>query len=60
MPIFEFECPKCGKTVEKIISYEESEKTIKCDCGKSNLKKNTAFNFNFTLKGNWFKNNQSY
>jgi len=61
MPIFEFTCDKCDKTVEKIMSFDESEKgTIKCECGKSTMKKNTAFNFNFALKGNWFKNNQSY
>lgn len=61
MPIFEFTCNKCNKTMEKIMSYKDSENTsIPCECGESFLKKNTAFNFNFKLKGNWFKNNQTY
>lgn len=61
MPIFEFTCEKCGKSTEKIMSYKDSEeKIIKCRCGDSTLKKNKAFNFNFALKGNWFKNNQTY
>lgn len=61
MPIFEFSCNKCGKVCEKLLSFEESEKgTLQCPCGKGELKKNPVSQFNFALKGNWFKNNGTY
>ena len=60
MPIFEFECDTCNKTFEQIISFEESEKPRKCGCGKGNLEKKNAFNFNFSLKGDWFKTTGKY
>lgn len=61
MPIFEFSCDKCGNKEEKIISYEESEKIKpKCKCGKGILTKIKINNFNFALKGNWFRNNGKY
>jgi len=60
MPIFEFTCDKCDKSVEKIMSFDESEGLHKCECGEGNLKKHTASNFNFSLKGQWFKNTGGY
>lgn len=60
MPIFDFQCSKCNKRVEKIVSLKESEKEIDCDCGKGKLVKQAVSPFNFSLKGNWFKNNGTY
>jgi len=61
MPIFEFFCDECGKTTEKIMRFEESEKKdIPCNCGTGTLSKIPISSFNFSLKGNWFKNNQNY
>lgn len=61
MPIFDFQCDKCDKKVEKIVSLKESEIPIQCDCGKDGkLVKQPVAPFNFSLKGNWFKNNGTY
>lgn len=60
MPIFDFECDNCDKTVEKIMSYEDSEKKIKCECGKGHLNKKASSKLSFNLKGRWFKNTGSY
>ena len=32
MPIYEFQCNKCGKRFEKIFSLSESLKNIECNC----------------------------
>lgn len=61
MPMFEFTCNKCNKTVEKIMSFSESEKVIDCSCGeKGGLEKNKVNAFNVSFKGKWFKNAGSY
>lgn len=60
MPIYEFSCDNCEKSIEKIMSYSESEKPQLCDCGKGKLTKRNAFNFNFSLKGDWFKTTGKY
>lgn len=61
MPIFEFSCNKCGKTIEKIMSFEQSEKSnMKCDCGEGVIKKNKVAPCNLSFKGNWFVNNKTY
>jgi putative FmdB family regulatory protein len=61
MPIFEFTCDKCDKKFERILSYEASEEEVICPCDKqAPSQKNKTFSFNFTLKGNWFKNNRTY
>ena len=40
MPIYEFQCNKCGKRFEKILSLSESLKNIECNCPeKAPLKK---------------------
>lgn len=33
MPIFEYSCPKCHKTTERIYKITHIPKTIKCECG---------------------------
>ena len=30
MPKYDFRCPKCGQVVERLLSFEESEKGITC------------------------------
>jgi putative FmdB family regulatory protein len=61
MPIFEFSCDKCGNKIEKIISYDESEKfNEKCQCRKGRYKKDQVNKCNFSLKGRWFKTTGSY
>ena len=61
MPIFDFQCDKCNKTVEKIVSLKDSETPLNCDCDKKGkLFKKPVSQFNFSLKGNWFKNNGTY
>lgn len=61
MPIFGFTCDNCGRQIEKIISYDESEKLKeKCECKKGTYKKDAVNNFNFSLKGRWFKTNRGY
>ena len=32
MPIYEFQCNKCGKRFEKILSLSESSKNTECNC----------------------------
>ena len=45
MPIWEYECEKCGNVVEKIVqlnSADEEEFTVlddKCECGSNTFKK---------------------
>lgn len=61
MPIYEFSCDKCGNKIEKIISYDESEKyTETCKCKKGKYKKVPINKCNFSLKGKWFKTTGSY
>ena len=61
MPIFDFTCTKCNLQFEKITSLSKSEEGVTCPCDeKAFAEKNKVFNFNFSLKGNWFKNNQTY
>lgn len=59
MPIYEYKCAKCDAHLEKLLSYEESEKPLKCDCSGT-LEKVKISKSNFHLKGNWYKNNKSY
>lgn len=34
MPIYEYNCEKCGKTFEKLIRASDGDKKIECpDCG---------------------------
>jgi len=61
MPLFEFKCDKCNKSVDKIMSFEESEiYDSVCKCGKGNLRKIPINNFNVKYKGNWFSKNKRY
>lgn len=61
MPIFNFECVECGKQEEKLVKNSEVLEVL-CGCDKMSPmnKTNKVFNLNFSLKGNWFKNNQKY
>lgn len=34
MPIYTFECPKCGKVAERIYHIDKCPKAVLCDCGK--------------------------
>ncbi|MBN1656499.1 MAG: zinc ribbon domain-containing protein [Deltaproteobacteria bacterium] len=39
MPIFEFECKKCGKTFETLMGSNEKEKPPCPDCGSKKTKR---------------------
>ena len=56
MPIYEFQCLKCNKKFEKILSISEANKKIKCDCEKkSNLQRVvSAPSFRLDGKG-WYE-----
>jgi len=62
MPIFDYQCEKCEKVVEKIVTFADADKDFPCDCKKgAKLKKVTKANkFNFALKGRWFKTTGGY
>ncbi len=40
MPIYEYNCEKCGKTFEKLVRASDRDKEVECpDCGSSKVKK---------------------
>jgi putative FmdB family regulatory protein len=40
MPLYEYECPECGRKLELRRSIAESERDVKCpECGKGILKR---------------------
>ena len=55
MPIYEYECSKCGLILEKIQNYNDPP-LIKCSkCETKSLTKKISSNTNFHLKGNgWY------
>lgn len=59
MPLYEYHCNKCDTVFEKIVKFDESEETQKCNCGNE-VKRKRISKSNFKLKGKWFKNNQEY
>jgi len=55
MPIHEYLCPDCGKTMERLeLSHSRVKKSIKCPtCGRK--AKRIMSQGDFHLKGKWFK-----
>ena len=51
MPIYEFQCNKCGKRFEKILSLSESSKNIECNCPKKAPSKKVVSAPSFRLGG---------
>lgn len=62
MPIFSYKCDVCGIVKDILVKRSEMDDTIPCDCEtEGKLERlNTISNTSFILKGNWYKNNQSY
>lgn len=55
MPIYEFECSKCNKRFEKIISISNSDK-ITCDCSPDAVAKKVVSAPSFRLSGKgWYE-----
>ena len=56
MPIYEFQCNKCGKRFEKILSLSESSKNIECNCPKKAPSKKVVSAPSFRLEGKgWYE-----
>ena len=56
MPIYEFQCNKCGKRFEKILSLSESSKNIDCNCPKKAPSKKVVSAPSFRLGGKgWYE-----
>ena len=54
MPIYEYECHKCGGVFEKIQKFSEPELTV-CECGKAGTVKKLISAAAFHLKGSgWY------
>lgn len=52
MPVFDFVCPKCGKTRSEFVSVKEDNFVAKCVCGEV---MNKVYSFNgVSFKGNGF------
>ena len=54
MPIYEFQCSKCNKKFEKILSISDSNKKVKCDCKALAKRVVTAPSFRLDGKG-WYE-----
>lgn len=52
MPIYTFECSKCGKIIEKLVPMGTD--SIKCECGADTKKIPSLSNFQL-LGGGWYK-----
>ncbi len=40
MPIYEYNCKKCGRTFEKLVRTSEGDKSMGCpDCGSGEVKR---------------------
>lgn len=56
MPIYEFQCSKCDRKIEKILSISESNKKIKCDYCKNAFAKRVVSAPSFRLDGKgWYE-----
>ena len=56
MPIYEFQCNKCGKRFEKILNLSESSKNIECNCPKKAPSKKVVSAPSFRLGGKgWYE-----
>ena len=63
MPMFDFECKKCGKVVEKIVSHSNRDKPLDCNCneGKGTLIRiDRIGRTGLAFKGRWFQNSGGY
>lgn len=58
MPIYEFECKKCGNKVEKLILDPLNEDEIKCQCGSDMIKIISLNSFKLNGEG-WAKDGYS-
>ncbi len=61
MPIYEYQCTKCGKVQDRLVSFRNADEQ-QCDCeDDAPLKRtDTPQATSFSLKGNWFKTRGSY
>ena len=56
MPIYEFQCLKCNKKFEKILSISDSNKKVKCDCSEKAVVKRVVSAPSFRLDGKgWYE-----
>ncbi|NQS91503.1 MAG: zinc ribbon domain-containing protein [Chloroflexi bacterium] len=40
MPLYEYQCPECGETFDKLVSFSEADKIPVCPkCGEKNTRK---------------------
>ena len=52
MPNYEFRCEKCGNAIERRMSFEESEKGIKCPLCKDIMERQFTPNASIICKWN--------
>lgn len=53
MPLYEFKCPKCEKTVDVLQKYDDPNPT--CDCGESDVEMKRVYSVaNPIFKGSGF------
>lgn len=59
--IYEYECEKCGKIEDRIVSSSTQNKQ-KCNAcyGAKMNRVDKIYATNFTLKGQWYKTTKSY
>ena len=56
MPIYEYQCSKCGKIFERIVSVADSTKTVSCDCSPKAKAKKIISAPSFRLEGSgWYE-----
>lgn len=61
MPIYQYTCTKCNKTMDKLVSIKDSDTTFKCECGAEMKRTFSATNTTFELKGKgWFAKDGRY
>jgi putative FmdB family regulatory protein len=59
MPIFTYVCEKCCEKEDRLVSQAERETQL-CEQCQSKMQELFPDSFNFSLKGNWYKNTKSY
>lgn len=63
MPIYEYYCPKCEKSEDRLVNYSNShEQYCKCDENDPSLLERieSMTNNAFHLKGVWYKTRKTY
>ena len=56
MPIYEYQCIKCDKIFERIVSVADSTKTVFCDCSPKAKAKKIISAPSFRLEGSgWYE-----